>query len=131
MPRIEDITFYPNRLGKNLGNSWWDSYEEDKPYKDPKQLEMEFLWPHNAIQLDLGLEVPETKKLYTVDNSLGSPFLFGTATGTTVAPTLSVAPTNSVGQLSIGGIQIGIEKKPSLVQRMLYKLLGFNWKDKQ
>jgi hypothetical protein len=102
----------------------------ETPHKDPKQLEMEFLWPHNAIQLDLGLEVFEAKKLYTVDNSLGSPFLFGTATGTTIAPTLSVAPTNSVGQLSIGSIQIGIEKKPKWHQRVLYKLLGFNWNDK-
>ena len=29
---------------------------EDKPYQDPKQLEMEFLWPHSGIQLDLGLD---------------------------------------------------------------------------
>ena len=104
----------------------------ETPHKDPKQLEMEFLWPHNAIQLDLGLEVPEAKKLYTVDNSLTgtfTPCIWGAVT-TTIAPSLSISPTNSVGQLNIGSIQIGIEKKPKWHQRVLYKLLGFNWNDK-
>ena len=50
---------------------------------------------------------------------------------TNIAPTLSVHPQNSVGQLNIGGVQIGMEKEPSWIQKLLYKLLGFDWKDMQ
>jgi hypothetical protein len=45
-------------------------------------------------------------------------------------PQLSVEPINSVGQLSIGGIKVGMESEPNIVRRMFYKLLGFNWKKK-
>jgi hypothetical protein len=49
---------------------------------------------------------------------------------TNISPTLSVQPQNSVGQLNIGGIQIGMEKQPTWYQKVLYKLLGFNWRKK-
>jgi len=95
-----------------------------------RQIEMEFLWPHNVIQLSLDLEYPEQKSeedtiLYSF--STGYRVEWGT---TSISPTLSVSPTNSVGELSIGGVNIGIEKKPSALQRILYKLLGFKWSEK-
>ena len=43
---------------------------------------------------------------------------------------LTVTPNNSVGDLSIGNIRVGLEKKPTWLQRKLHKLLGFNWKDR-
>jgi hypothetical protein len=95
-----------------------------------RQIEMEFLWPHNAIQLSLDLEYPEQKSeedtiLYSF--STGYRAEWGT---TAISPTLSVSPTNSVGELSIGGVNIGFEKKPSVLQRIFYKLVGFKWREK-
>jgi hypothetical protein len=43
---------------------------------------------------------------------------------------LTVTPINSVGQISIGGINVGMEKKPKWYQIVLYKLMGFDWKNK-
>jgi hypothetical protein len=54
-----------------------------------------------------------------------------TATWTTaINPQLTVTPINSVGELKIGGINVGLDKKPTWLQAKLFKLLGFNWKDK-
>jgi len=125
MPLLEDITFHPNRPI----TSWWDSFVEDKPYIDTKQAEMEFLWPHRGVQLDLSLDTKncDTRASLMVPNSYLGPW-------GTISPnpplSVSVAPTNIVGQLNIGSIQIGIEKKPKWYQRVLYKLLGFNWNEK-
>ena len=98
-----------------------------------KQLEMEFLWPHNVIQLSLDLEEPEQPikpHTYVDTGTSWGPIDFSTLGTTAISPTLSVSPTNSVGELSIGGVNIGIEKKPSALQRILYKLLGFKWSEK-
>ena len=99
------------------------------------QTEMEFLWPHYGIQLslDLNTEGCDTRqKLYAVPAN----YTFGSGNVplgvgmTTINSTLSVSPTNSVGELSIGGVNIGTEKKPSAIQRILYKLLGFKWSER-
>ena len=58
------------------------------------------------------------------------PSTLATVSNSVNTPTLSVQPKNSVGQLNIGGIQIGMEKQPTWYQKVVYKLLGFNWKDK-
>ena len=58
------------------------------------------------------------------------PTTWATVSNSINTPTLSVQPNNPVGQLTIGGIQLGMEKQPTWYQKVVYKLLGFNWKDK-
>lgn len=113
------------------GGSLWGIPET--LWKDPKQTEIQFFWPLTE-QIDLGLnfEGCEKPKLSVPYSPAGPTFTISNATWTTnIAPTLSVFPQNSVGQLNIGGVQIGMEKEPSWIQKLLYKLLGFDWKDMQ
>jgi len=101
-------------------------------YKDPKQIEIAFFWPLTE-QIPLGLDYagcakPPTVSPYHFDNGITT-----WTTGTTAIspqPQLTITPNNPVGTLSIGGVNIGLEKKPSWLQKQLHKLLGFNWKDK-
>jgi hypothetical protein len=111
-------------------------WPESPPYRDPKQLEMEFLWPHNAIQLDLDLDRPEQpkdKSPYVVSNG-DTGFTFAGVNqswGTTTinSSQLEVNIADAVGELKIGGMTVGLKETPKWYQRILYKLLGFNWKD--
>lgn len=100
-------------------------------YRDYNQKEIEFFWPlTEQIGLDLdyvGCDTRESKGL-TISGATGITLVSPTWS-TSIAPTLSVSPTDSVGTLSIGGIQVGMEKEPSWLQKVLYKALGFNWKD--
>jgi hypothetical protein len=97
-----------------------------------QQTEIQFFWPlTEQIGLDLDYEGCEGPKLSVPYSPTGPTFTISNATWTTnIAPTLSVSPQNPVGQLNIGGVQIGMENKPTWYQRVLYKLLGFNWKNK-
>jgi hypothetical protein len=107
-------------------------------YKDPKQLEMEFLWPHNIIQLELDLDRPEQprdKSPFVVSNAdtgwtfAGVNQSWGT---TTIANQLAVKAADvDVGELTVGGLTLGLKESPKWYQKVMYKLLGFNWKDKQ
>jgi len=110
-------------------------WPESPPYKDPKQLEMEFLWPHSTIQLDLDLDNPNQRKdNYWVSANTGLTFVGVNPTwGTTTinSTQLEVNIADSVGDLNIGGMSVGLKTKPKWHQRVLYKLLGFNWKDKE
>lgn len=105
-------------------------------YKDVDycQTEIHFFWPlTEQILLDLdyaGCDTREPKDLI-ISGATGITLAVSQPTWTTsIAPTLSVEPTNSVGTLSIGGVNMGLEKEPSWLQKLLYKVLGFNWKDK-
>jgi len=98
------------------------------------QTEMEFLWPHYGIQLSLDLDTEgcdTRRKLYAVPAN----YTFGSGNVplgvgmTTISPSLTVSPSNSVGELKIGVMHIGIEKKPSVLQKVMYKLLGFKWSE--
>jgi hypothetical protein len=93
------------------------------------QQQIQFFWPlTEQIDLDLDYHECEKPKLY----SLGTTVAFNNPTWTTnIAPQLTVEPINSVGQLSIGGIKVGMESEPKWYQRLLYKALGFNWKDNE
>jgi hypothetical protein len=115
---------------KAIDDSWWGRQPE---YKDPKQIEITFFWPLTE-QIPLELDYAGCAKPPTV-----SPYYFNTngittwTTGTTAIspqPQLTITPNNPVGTLSIGGVNIGLEKKPTWLQKQLHKLLGFNWKDK-
>jgi hypothetical protein len=104
-------------------------------YKDPNQLALELVqfWPlTEQIPLELSYEGCDTQpKLISNVYPLSNSIEYGWSTvATNIAPSLTINPTNSVGELSIGGISVGLETKPTWVQRQLHKLLGFNWKDK-
>jgi hypothetical protein len=97
------------------------------------QTEIEFLWPHYGIQLGLDLDTEgcdTRQKLYAVPAN----YSFGIGNAplgmTTISPSLTVSPTNSVGELKIGVMYIGVENKPSVLQKVMYKLLGFKWREK-
>jgi hypothetical protein len=96
------------------------------------QMSIEFFYPlTEQIPLELNYEGCEKPKM-TYPTSLGTLSVMDGTAWTTVAiqPELKVTPTNSVGYLSIGAVSVGLEKKPTWLQKHLHKLLGFNWKDR-
>jgi hypothetical protein len=104
--------------------------------KDYRQSEILFFWPLTE-QIPLGLDYNGCEKpkitvptITTIDGFTGTFSISNSTWSTNIAPTLSVQPQNSVGQLNIGGISVGLEKQPKWYQKVLYKLLGFNWKKK-
>ena len=105
---------------------WPDPWANAKDYR---QTEIEFFFPLTE-QIPLGLDYTGCEKpKITAINPV--TFSVSNATwSTNISPTLSVQPQNPVGQLNIGGIQIGMEKQPTWYQKVVFKLLGFNWKDK-
>jgi len=111
-------------------NPWLDPWVKNW---NPKQTEIEFFFPLTE-QIPLGLDYNGCEKpKISVPFSAGlglTTTISNTTWSTNISPTLSVHPQNSVGQLNIGGIQIGMEKQPKWYQKVLYKLLGFNWKNK-
>jgi len=60
----------------------------------------------------------------------GSIYEFTTVAMAPITPSITISPNNSVGNLNLGVVSIGMEKKPKWYQRLLFKLLGFNWKDR-
>ena len=99
------------------------------------QSEIQFFWPlTEQIPLDLdytGCDTkPESILSYGYTGVTFSSVNNGTWT-TAISPTLTVSPTNPKGYIEIGGLQIGQEKEPNFIQKLIFKLLGFNWKGKQ
>jgi hypothetical protein len=95
------------------------------------QQSIQFFWPlTEQVPLDLDYTNCERPKL-TMPTDGTNSITVSTATWTTaINPQLTVTPINSVGELTIGGINVGLDKKPTWLQRQLHKLLGFSWKDK-
>jgi hypothetical protein len=102
-------------------------------YKDSKQIEIAFFWPLTEqipLELDyVGCAKPSTVSPYHFNPNGITTWTTGT-TAISPQPQLTITPNNPVGTLSIGGVNIGLEKKPTWLQKQLHKLLGFNWKDK-
>jgi hypothetical protein len=102
------------------------------PWYNPDQLEIQYFFPlTEQIPLDLDyqpcIQYQENKipkKIYGIFGT-GLTIIDGTTWGT---PQLSITPTNSVGTLSVGGLNIGFEEKPNIFRKILFKLLGFKWK---
>ena len=123
----------PNpKIWSDIDKSWWGDQDPYPGYqlslKNLKQVEIEFFWPlTEQIPLNLDTSESDTRKPIVYPTTT---FLWGTPTISNIAPTLSVQPQNSVGQLNIGGISVGLEKEPKWYQKVLFKVLGFNWKDK-
>ena len=99
-------------------------------YTNYRQTEILFFWPlTEQIPLDLDYTGCDTTPKLVC--STGTNITLSTGTwATSIAPTLTVSPIDSKGTLSIGGVNVGLEKEPSWLQKILYKALGFNWKDK-
>jgi hypothetical protein len=108
--------------------AFWHNYITPKY---TRQAEIEFFFPLTE-QIPLGLDYTNCEKPKLTVTAIGGTtgFYFANTTISNIAPTLSVQPQNSVGQLKIGGISVGLEKSPKWYQRVLYKLLGFSWKDR-
>jgi hypothetical protein len=104
------------------------------------QQQIEFFWPlTEQIDLDLDFSHCSAHEYYLRVQGIGreGPYPTGmlyvnaeATWATNIAPQLTVSPINSVGELSIGGISVGMESEPKWYQRVLYKALGFNWKNK-
>ena len=99
-------------------------------YTNYCQTEIVFFWPLTE-QIPLDLDYTDCDTTTKLVCSTGTTVMFSEPTwGTSIAPTLTVSPIDSKGTLSIGGVHVGLEKEPSWLQKILYKALGFNWKDK-
>lgn len=103
---------------------------------DYRQTQFEFFWPLTE-QIPLDLDYTDcAKKIESlvISNGTTGTYLFANNTwgtvATNIAPQLTITPINSVGQLSIGGVNVGLETEPTWYQKLLYKALGFNWKNK-
>ena len=122
------MSFFNNDYATDqlIDEAWWG---KQTPYKDPKQTEIQFFFSlTEQINLELSYEGCDTKpKLISL--SEGISYTWGPVS-TTVNPQLTITPIHSVGELSIGGIHVGLDKKPTWIQGRLHRLLGFNWKDK-
>jgi hypothetical protein len=126
----DDMTTFTSedRISATVDTFKWNPYQQ--------QESIQFFWPLTE-QIPLELDYTECVKY---SNLLTYPLNDGTAIYTmplwgaigtnSITPQLTITPSNPIGTLSIGGINIGLEKKPNLLQRLLHKLLGFDWKDK-
>jgi len=108
--------------------------------KDYRQTEIEFFFPLTE-QIPLDLDYGPTHLHFKAKGIAGvssmpikgsihefTTTISNTTWSTNISPTLSVKPQNSIGQLNIGGVEIGLENEPKWYSKLLYKLLGFNWK---
>ena len=125
--------FEPTAAWPVHSKPWLIGYEVER-ISIQLELELVQFFPlTEQIPLELSYEGCDTKpKLapYTWKESDSTTYGWATV-ATNISPQLTITPTNSVGEISIGGIRVGLEKKPSWIQRRLHKLLGFNWKDKE
>ena len=113
----------PEELWSEKWKNWTYSLRNGAEYY--LQGKIEYFFPlTEQIGLDLDYEGCEPPKLsYTTSDNL----LWGTIISNVPAQ-LTITPNNPIGELTIGPMNIGLEKKPTWYQRVLYKLLGFNWK---
>ena len=106
---------------------------EERKYVDPNQLEFKFFFPLTE-QIPLGLDYTNCEKPkltyssgITISGGTGTSWVTTSSDITTA--TLKVAkPEEIVGYFEIGPLQVGREKEPNIIQKLIYKLLGFNWK---
>ncbi len=108
--------------------AFWNNYHAPKY---DKQTEIEFFWPLTE-QIPLELDYTDCSKpqlTYPLSDDRGSFYTGGTWSNT-IAPQLMVESLDTKGYLKIGGVKIGLDKKPSQFRTMLHKLLGFDWSEK-
>ena len=136
------LEFEKQELERNQYNDWqvkWGKHWVDAVRGSWEiQKNIEYFWPLTE-QIGLDLDYQGCAKQNTLGYSIGSSLIGGTGiTGATwsiapaniSSPQLTIEPQNANGYLQIGGINLGMEKKPNLFRRVVFKLLGFNWKQK-
>jgi len=116
-------------LSVNVEDKEWAYWNNYVCPKYSRQTEIQFFFPLTE-QIPLELDYTGCAKAPTVFGEHQSLFTTGATWATVINPQLTITPNNPVGTLSIGGVNIGLEKKPTWLQKQLHKLLGFNWKDK-
>ena len=96
-----------------------------------QQTEIQFFWPLTE-QIPLDLDYTDCEKpAYTVLTSPGQTIAFnnGSWGTTTISNSLRVGPDEASGYFKLGNLEIA-QDKPNLLRRLIYKLLGFDWKQK-
>lgn len=98
-----------------------------------QQLSIQFFWPlTEQIPLELDYTDCERPKL-TIPNEVSSGLTLmtngGTWQTTTISNSLRIGPDETNGYFKLGNLEIA-QDKPNFLQRMIYKLLGFDWKQK-
>ena len=92
-----------------------------------QQLEIQYFFPLTE-QIPLDLSYTECEPQPSLFLSNGSNFVFSTASNLSVNPWVTV----NTGRLELDVEQtiIKVAKKPPLHRRILYKLMGIDWKVK-
>lgn len=120
----------------------WGSWAGDiqRGWGEYNQTKIEFFWPlTEQIGLELDFEGCDTKSslYYPSSGNIGQTIAYNgtsltwaTVPANPITPQLTITPNNPSGYMSIGGVNIGLEKKPNIFQRLIHRLLGFDWKDK-
>lgn len=115
------------------GKNWSDAVKKDWS----NQTSIQYFWPlTEQIGLDLDYEGCAIKNnlAYSIGSSYigydGAGLTWTTVPANPITPQLTITPNNPSGYMSIGGVNIGLEKKPNIFQRLIHRLLGFDWKDK-
>ena len=109
-------------MGWTPGIETWPKIDRDY---NPNQKEIEFFWPlTEQIELDLDFSNCDTKKSFAIPVDIG--------TGNTI---IQYAASNQTWSTSINSdkietneITFTLNKKPFIIKRLVYKMLGFKWK---
>lgn len=93
---------------------------------NPHQQEIEFFWPLTE-QIPLGLDFKgcDTRRALTVDIEYGTGSTVCAAFGN---PNTAWSTCITADKLQTEEITFTLNKKPFIIKRLMYKLLGFKWK---
>jgi len=95
-----------------------------------QQLEIQYFWPLTE-QIPLDLDYSECFKPSI--SSTGNCGNCGNWTGPSSISQqyqLVIENKETVGYVKVGNMNVGLPKKPKWYSRIFYKLLGFDWKEK-
>lgn len=102
-----------------------------------KQLEIQFFWPlteQNSLDLDFTESINFIEEKRKQDALKSVTYFDGSLVGTITAANplntlLSISPSQMV--VDTDSITFKVKKKPSFIQRIVYKTLGVKWEIKQ
>ena len=114
-----------------------ETWPSEKSWRDynPYQQEIEFFWPLTE-QVELDLDYTRTKQYdhqkykLSVSNLEGQLLTInnGSTSATWVSANEMTVPKLSTQGLETPEITFTLNKKPFIIKRLMYKLLGFKWK---
>lgn len=119
-------------MGWTPGTETWPKI--NKEY-NPYQKEIEFFWPlTEQIELDLDYtktyQYDQQKNKLSVSNLEGQFLTIGngSTSATWISTNEMTIPKASIQSLETPEITFTLNKKPFIIKRLMYKLLGFKWK---